>query len=66
MAIIDSSGVKFLEICEERYKNDLDSFCREVLLVTPSNQQELVLKAMVEGKGRVAVKSGHKVFCVLS
>lgn len=57
--IIDESGVKFLEICEQRYKYDPYLFCVEVIGVIPSNQQELVLKGLVDGKGRIAVKSGH-------
>lgn len=59
MATIDKDGVEFLTICNERYTKDVYLFCIEVLKVIPSNQQEEFLRAVVDGKGRLAVKSGH-------
>lgn len=51
---------KFLELCTTRYLDDPVLFAKEVIGMTPTNQQTLALDALAKGKKRVAVKSGHK------
>lgn len=53
-----------LDILANRIANDFDFFVREMLGATPSNQQELAIKAVqdaVDGKAKpyISIRSGH-------
>ena len=56
-----NKGGAFLEVCSERYYNDPILFAKEVINMTPTNQQASALDALANGKKKVAVKSGHGV-----
>jgi hypothetical protein len=67
MAKMHPKAGEFLEMCMKKYVNRPDLFASEVIGITLSeNQQKLAMMALANGKKKVAVKSGHKQFCVLS
>ena len=58
MAMHKDAG-KFLELAHERYYDDPVLFAKEVIGITLTEQQVEGLSLLVEGKHKLAIKSGH-------
>lgn len=51
---------KFLELCQQRYRDNPVLFGEEVIGINLTEQQKSGLSLLANGKRQLAIKSGHK------